>query len=243
MTDKLTGKVAIVTGASKGIGRAIAERLARDGAAVVVNYAHSEEEARVVVNAIESNGGKAMAIKADISQPDEVKRLFDNAEKYLGGLNILVNNAGAIVSKPIAEITLEDFDKVISTNVRGTFLALQEGVRRIQNEGRIINIASISTLLSSPGNSIYAASKAAVEQLSRVAAKELGERKITVNSVSPGATDTDMMLDDIREMVLQQTPLNRIGQPEDIADVVAFLASNDARWITGQTIYTNGGML
>ncbi|KST66181.1 SDR family oxidoreductase [Mastigocoleus testarum] len=243
MTDKLTGQVAIITGASKGIGRAIAERLASDGAAVVVNYAHSKEKAESVVKAIESNGGKAIAIKADISQPGEVKHLFDDAEKHLGALNILVNNAGAIVSKPIVETTLEDFDKVVSINVRGTFLALQEGARRIQNQGRIINIATTSTLLSSPGQSVYAASKAAVEQFSRVAAKELGERKITVNSVSPGATDTDMMLNDIREMVLQQTPLNRIGQPEDIADVVAFLASDDARWITGQTIYANGGML
>ncbi|MEO0842668.1 MAG: SDR family oxidoreductase [Cyanobacteria bacterium J06643_5] len=245
MTDKLAGKVAIVTGASKGIGRAIAERLARDGAAVAVNYAHSKEKAETVVKAIESNGGKAVAIQADISQPDEVKHLFDDAENKLGFgmLSILVNNAGAMVKKPIVDITLEDFDKVISTNVRGTLLVLQEGARRIQNEGRIINIASISTLLSSPGNSVYAASKAAVEQFSRVAAKELGERKITVNSVSPGATDTDMMVDGIREMVVQQTPLNRVGQPEDIADVVAFLASNDARWITGQTIYTNGGML
>lgn len=244
MTDKLAGKVAIVTGASKGIGRAIAQRLAGDGAAVAVNYAHSKEKAETVVKAIESNGGKAVAIQADISQPDEVKHLFDEAEKHLGFglLSILVNNAGAIVKKPIVDITLEDFDKVISTNVRGTLLVLQEGARRIQNEGRIINIASISTLLSSPGNSVYAASKAAVEQFSRVAAKELGERKITVNSVSPGATDTDMMVDGIREMVVQQTPLNRVGQPEDIADVVAFLASNDARWITGQTIYTNGGM-
>lgn len=245
MTDKLAGKVAIVTGASKGIGRAIAQRLAGDGAAVAVNYAHSKEKAETVVKAIESNGGKAVAIQADISQPDEVKHLFDDAENKLGFgmLSILVNNAGAMVKKPIVDITLEDFDKVISTNVRGTLLVLQEGARRIQNEGRIINIASISTLLSSPGNSVYAASKAAVEQFSRVAAKELGERKITVNSVSPGATDTDMMVDGIREMVVQQTPLNRVGQPEDIADVVAFLASNDARWITGQTIYTNGGML
>ena len=138
MTDKLTGKVAIVTGVSKGIGRAIAMRLAHDGAAVVVNYAHSKEKAESVVKVIESNGGKAIAIQADISQPDEVKHLFDSAEKHLGALNILVNNAGTIVSKPIVETTLEDFDKVISSNVRGTFLALQEGAQRIQNEGRII---------------------------------------------------------------------------------------------------------
>jgi 3-oxoacyl-[acyl-carrier protein] reductase len=238
----LTGKVAIVTGSSRGIGRAIAERLGRDGAHVVVNYSGNAEKAQEVVQAIETAGSKAIAIKADLSNPEDVHHLFDETEKQFGSLNILVNNAGAFVMKPAIDITLEEFDKVISVNVRGTFLALQEAARRIQDGGRIVNLASNATVMSLSGQSVYAASKAAVEQFTRVLAKELGARQITVNAVAPGATETDMVPDVAREVVPKQTPLGRMGQPEDIADVVAFLVSEDARWITGQIVGVNGGM-
>jgi 3-oxoacyl-[acyl-carrier protein] reductase len=231
----LTGKVAIVTGSSRGIGRAIAERLGRDGAHVVVNYSGNAEKAQEVVQAIETAGSKAIAIKADLSNPEDVHHLFDETEKQFGSLNILVNNAGAFVMKPAIDITLEEFDKVISVNVRGTFLALQEAARRIQDGGRIVNLASNATVMSLSGQSVYAASKAAVEQFTRVLAKEL-------DAVAPGATETDMVPDVAREVVPKQTPLGRMGQPEDIADVVAFLVSEDARWITGQIVGVNGGM-
>jgi 3-oxoacyl-[acyl-carrier protein] reductase len=238
----LTGKVAIVTGSSRGIGRAIAERLAQDGAHVVVNYSGNAEKAQEVVHAIEAAGSKAIALKADLSNPEDVRHLFDETENQLGPLNILVNNAGTFVMKPAIDITLEEFDKVMSVNVRGVFLALQEAARRIQDGGRIVNLASNATIMSLPSQSVYAASKAAVEQFTRVLAKELGARQITVNAVAPGATETDMVPDVAREVVPKQTPLGRLGQPEDIADVVAFVVSEQARWITGQIIGVNGGM-
>ena len=238
----LTGRVAIVTGASRGIGRAIAERLGRDGASVVVNYAGSQEKAEEVVRAIEATGSKAIAVQADMSQPDNVKHLFDETEKQFGQIHILVNNAGTFVMKPAIDITQEEFDKVININVLGVFLALQEAARRMPDGGRIVNLASNVTVQSLANSSVYAASKAAVEQFTRVLAKELGSRQITVNAVAPGATETDMIPDVAREVVPKQTPLGRLGQPEDIADVVAFVVSEEARWITGQIIGANGGM-
>ena len=238
----LQGKVAIVTGSSRGIGRAIAERLGRDGASVVVNYAGSQEKAEEVVRAIESSGAKAIAVQADMSNPEEVKHLFDETEKQFGQLHILVNNAGTFVMKPAIDITQAEFDKVININVRGVFLALQEAARRMPDGGRIVNLASNVTVQSLANASVYAASKAAVEQFTRVLAKELGSRQITVNAVAPGATETDMIPDMAREMVPKMTPLGRLGQPEDIADVVAFVVSQEARWITGQIIGVNGGM-
>jgi 3-oxoacyl-[acyl-carrier protein] reductase len=238
----LTGKVAIVTGSSRGIGRAIAERLGRVGASIVVNYAGSQEKAAEVVRAIESSGAKAIAVQADMSQPEEVKHLFDETEKRFGQFHILVNNAGTFLMKPAIDITQEEFDKVIDINVRGVFLALQEAARRMPDGSRIVNLASNVTVQSLANASIYAASKAAVEQFTRVLAKELGSRQITVNAVAPGATETDMIPDVAREMVPKMTPLGRLGQPEDIADVVAFVVSEEARWITGQIIGVNGGM-
>lgn len=238
----LQGKVAIVTGSSRGIGRAIAERLGRDGANVIINYAGSEDKAKEVVQAIEAVGSKAFAIKADLSNPDDVRHLFDETEKQFGRLHILVNNAGTFVMKPAIDITLEEFDKVMSINVRGVFLTLQEAARRIQDGGRIVNLASNVTVQSLANQSVYAASKAAVEQFTRVLAKELGTRQITVNAVAPGATETDMVPDEARDVVPKMTPLGRLGQPEDIADVVGFVVSEEARWITGQIIGVNGGM-
>ena len=238
----LTRKVAIVTGASRGIGRAIAERLGRDGASVVVNYAGSKEKAQEVVAAIEAVGAKAIAVQADMSNPDEVRQLFEKAEAHFGKFQILVNNAGTFLMKPAVEITLEEFDKLIAVNVRGVFLALQEAARRIESGGRIVNLSSNVTIASMANSSVYAASKAAVEQFTRVLAKELGDRQITVNAIAPGATETDMLPDMAREMAQKMTPLDRLGQPEDIADVVAFVVSEEARWITGQIIGVNGGM-
>jgi 3-oxoacyl-[acyl-carrier protein] reductase len=238
----LTGKVAIVTGASRGIGRAIAERLGRDGASVVVNYAGSKEKAQEVVAAIEAVGAKAIAVQADMSNPDEVRQLFEKTEAHFGKFQILVNNAGTFLMKPAVEITLEEFDKLIAVNVRGVFLALQEAARRIESGGRIVNLSSNVTIASMANSSVYAASKAAVEQFTRVLAKELGDRQITVNAIAPGATETDMLPDMAREMAQKMTPLDRLGQPEDIADVVAFVVSEEARWITGQIIGVNGGM-
>ncbi len=247
----LNGKVAIVTGSSRGIGRAMpygkplrvyAERLGRDGANVVVNYSGNAAKAQEVVQAIEAAGSKAIAVQADLSDPNDVRHLFDETEEQFGQLNILINNAGTFVMKPAIDITLEEFDRVMSINVRGVFLALKEAARRIKDGGRIVNLTSIVTIGSLANQSVYAASKAAVEQFTRVLAKELGARQITINAVAPGATDTDMMPDAARDVVPQATPLGRLGQPEDIADVVAFVVSEEARWITGQIIGVNGGM-
>jgi 3-oxoacyl-[acyl-carrier protein] reductase len=173
----LVNKVAIVTGSSRGIGRAIAERLGRDGASVVVNYAGNADKAQEVVQAIESSGGKAIAVQADISDLGQVRQLFDAAEAHFGNLHILINNAGTFLMKPVIDTTLAELDKVITLNVRGVFLALQEAARRIGDGGRIVNLSSNTTIRSDPNTSIYAASKAAVEQLTRVLAKELGARK------------------------------------------------------------------
>ena len=238
----LTGKVVIVTGASRGIGRAIAERLGHDGASVVVNYAGSQEKAEEVIHAIKAAGAKAIAVQADMSNPDDVRQLFETTEAQFGRFQILVNNAGTFLMKPAVEITLEEFVKLFAVNVRGVFLALQEAARRIDDGGRIVNLSSNVTIMSMANTSVYAASKAAVEQFTRVLAKELGTRQITVNAVAPGATATDMVPDMAREMAPKMTPLGRLGQPDDIADVVAFIVSEEARWITGQIIGVNGGM-
>ncbi len=202
----LTGKVALVTGASRGIGRAIAVRLGRDGASVVVNYASSTEKAQEVVAAIEAVGSKAIAVQADMSNPDEVQHLFETAENHFGRLHILVNNAGTFLMKPAINITLEEFDKLMSINVRGVFLALQEAARRIEDGGRIVNLSSNVTIQSMANSSVYAASKAAVEQFTRVLAKELGARGITVNAVAPGATET-VKLENIDDSHTKFSPL------------------------------------
>lgn len=242
----LFGKIAIVTGGSRGIGRAIAKRLAQDGASVVVNYAKSAEGAKQVVCAIEAEGGKALAIQADLSQVADIRRLFQKTLDNFGQLDILVNNAvsnGAF--KPLAEVTEADFDMQFGLNTRGTFFALQEAARQIADGGRIINISTIGTVASSPSASVYTGSKAAVEQFTMALAKELGRRGVTVNAVSPGTTDTEGFREiappEIQAQAAHLSPLGRIGQPEDIADVVAFLASDQARWITGQNIHATGG--
>ena len=243
----LTGKIAIVTGGSRGIGRAIAERLAEDGASIVVNYAHGADKAKEVVSAIEAQGGQALAIQADISQVVEIRRLFQETIAHFGQLNILVNNAvrpGAF--KPVAEVSEAEFDEQFALNTRGTFFALQEAALRMTEGGRIVNISTVGTVNSVPtGASVYTGSKAAVEQFTMALAKELGGRGITVNTVSPGITETEGFRTnappEMQAQAAQMSPLGRIGKPQDIADVIAFLVSDQARWLTGQNIRASGG--
>lgn len=246
-TGKLDGKVALVTGASRGIGRAIALRLAHDGAAVVVNYAGNAGAARVVVDAVECAGGRAAAVQADVGVVADVVRLFDEAIGHFGKLDILVNNAGVILYKPLAEVTEEEFNRLFEVNVKGTYFACQQAARRLADGGRIVNFSSTTTALMLPTYSAYVASKGAVEQLSHVLAKELGPRGITVNVVSPGPTDTELFgqgkSEQDRQRFAQMAALGRLGRPEDVADVVAFLASDEARWVTGQNLRVNGGLI
>ncbi len=243
----MTGKVAVVTGASRGIGRAIAERLARDGAQVVVNYARSSERAEQVVAGIREQRGHATAIQADMGQPEEIARLFEQTAERFGRLDILVNNAGAYEARPLERSDEAHYAALFDVNVRGVLLASREAARRFGDTGgRIINISSGAARAAVPGGAVYAASKAAVEALTRCHAAELGPRGITVNAVAPGFTQSDM-LDvalpmDAREAMIALTALGRLGRPEDIADVVAFLASDDARWITGETLGASGGL-
>ena len=242
----LKHKVALVTGSSRGIGRAIAERLSRDGAAVVINYCSREERAREVVAALRSGGGQAIAVQANVAKAAEVESLFDQTIEYFGKLDILVNNAGVLSTKPLAEVTGEDFDELFGVNVKGIFLTCQQAALRMKEGGRIINLSSTVTSLLLPGYAIYAASKGAVEQITRVLAKELGAHGITVNGVSPGPTDTELFREGKTEeqigSMAQLAAFGRLGEPKDIADVVAFLASEQARWITGQNIRVNGGV-
>ena len=244
---KLEGKVALVTGASRGIGRAIAERLGRDGASVVVNFSGNAEAAGETVAYVEKAGGKAVAMKADIGRVVEVERLFSETIGHFGRLDILVNNAGSMVNKPLADVTEEEYDRIFAVNVKGAFFACQQAARRMSEGGRIINFSSSTTVLMLPTYSAYVATKGAVEQFSHVLAKELGPKGITVNVVSPGPTDTELFgqgkTEQDKQRFAQMAALGRLGLPEDIADVVAFLASEEARWITGQNIRANGGLI
>jgi 3-oxoacyl-[acyl-carrier protein] reductase len=247
-TDKpLSGKIALVTGSSRGIGRAMVERLSRDGAAVAINYFRDSNNAGDLVAAIASEGGKAVALQADISKLEEIQRLFEQTFAHFGHLDILVNNAGIRISKNAADIQEEEFDRLFAINVKGPFFACQLAARRLSDGGRIINVSSAVTRMMLPGYSIYAASKAAVDQITRILAKELGGRNITVNAVAPGSVDTALFRDgktrEQIQQIAQMTALGRIGHVRDIADVVAFLASNDARWISGQTLHVNGGYI
>src|SRR5271157_56712 len=244
---KLEGKVALVTGASRGIGRAIAVRLGRDGAAVVVNYSGSQEAAHETVAAIEKGGGQAIAVQADVGKITDVARLFDETLQQFDRLDILVNNAGIMFNKLLAEVTEEQFDRIFAVNVKGTFFACQQAAKRMADGGRIINFSSSTTAMMLATYGAYVATKGAVEQMSHVLAKELGPRGITVNVVSPGPTDTELFGQGKTEQDIQRfaqlAALGRLGQPEDIADVVALLVSDDANWITGQNIRANGGTI
>jgi 3-oxoacyl-[acyl-carrier protein] reductase len=244
---KLSGKIALVTGSSRGIGRAMAERLSRDGASVAINYVSHSDKAEEVVAAIASNGGTAISLQADVSRLNDIQRLFEQTLEHFGRLDIVVNNAGVRISKNVTDIVEEEFDRLFAINVKGTFFSCQLAARRLSDSGRIINVSSAVTRMMLPGYSIYSASKGAVDQITRVLAKELGGRQITVNAVAPGPVDTQLFRDGKTEEQIQQmaqmAALGRIGKVEDLADVVAFLASDDARWITGQTIHVNGGFV
>ncbi|MBD2436009.1 SDR family oxidoreductase [Nostoc sp. FACHB-110] len=241
----LTGKVAIVTGASRGIGRAIALTLASKGASVVVNYAGNATKAQEVVAEIENLGVQAISLQADVSNISDIQHLFQKTIAHFGKVDILVNNAGTIVYKPITEITEADFDKIFAVNVKGTYFACQQAAQHLATGGRIINFSSSTTAMMLPTYSAYAATKGAVEQLTRVLAKELGNKEITVNAISPGPTDTELFREGKSQeqinRLAQMSAFNKLGDVQDIADVVAFLASDEARWITGQNIRVNGG--
>ncbi|MDY6899940.1 MAG: SDR family oxidoreductase [Cyanobacteriota bacterium] len=244
--SSLTGKVAIVTGASRGIGRAIAKRLARDGADVVVNYVSNAAKAQEVVSEIEANGQKALAVKADLGQIPEIRNLFKETISFFGKLDILVNNASFFPSPiPLTEVTEEDFDQVFAINAKGNFFSLQEAARHMKNGGRIVNFSSSVTVAGAEGYTHYSGTRAAIELFTKSAAKELGPRGITVNTVAPGPTDTELFRASFPEgkdaEIAKASPLGRIAQPEDIADIVAFIVSHDARWITGQLTRAVGG--
>ena len=243
----LAGKGALVTGGSRGIGRAIVERLAHDGAAVTFSYVRDGAAAEQVLAAVAAAGGQAWAVRCDLADGAQIVKLFDEAERHTGGLNIVVNNAAVVAVGLIADTTDEQYDAIMDANAKGTFVAIREAARRLRDNGRLINISTVNTVAQGAGISLYAGSKAAVEQFSMVAAHELGQRGITVNVVSPGATDTDMLRGandpaDVAEMPAL-SPLGRLGQPADVADVVAFLAGPDGRWMTAQNLRASGGGL
>lgn len=248
MTDQnLSGKTAIVTGSSRGIGAAIAQTLASRGASVVVNFASKPAPADELVAVIKKSGAKAIAFKADVSNDEDVVSMFDEAIKTFGGVDILVNNAGILQLKAIADMREEEFDAMFNINVKGVFLCCRQAARKMRNNGRIINLSSSTTRAMMPTYGPYAATKGAVEQLTRSLSKELGGKGISVNAVSPGPTDTDLFRDGKTEqqikMYEQMSAFGRLGQPQDIAEVIAFLASEESRWITGQNIVANGGMI
>ena len=242
-----SNKVAIVTGASGGIGAAIAERLARDGFTVVVNYGGSAAAAEAVVARIEAAGGRAVTAQADIADPAQVARMFASAETAFGGVDVLVNNAGVMQLATIGDSDDALFDHKVAINLKGTFNTLREASKRLRTGGRIINVSSSVVGLLQPTYGVYAATKAAVEAMTSILAKELRGRNITVNSVAPGPTATKLFLDGKPQAVVDHlaklAPLERLGQPEDIADVVAFLAGPDGAWINGQTLRANGGII
>lgn len=247
-TKKLDGKVAIVTGASKGIGTAIAKHLAAEGAAVVVNYSSSKEGADRVVDEITKQGGKAVAVRANMAKKAEVERLFSEAKKAFGRLDILVNNAGVYEFLPLENVTEEHFHKHFDVNVLGLLLAIQEATKYFGPEGgSVINISSSASMSAPPTASVYSATKAAVDTITKSLAKELGPRKIRVNAINPGMVETEGLRtggfvgSDFQKLFEAQSALGRIGQPDDVAPAVVFLASPDAGWITGETLVVSGG--
>lgn len=240
----LDTKTALVTGGSRGIGRAIVRRLVDDGAAVVFSYRHDEAAAAEVVH---GTGGRAFAVRADQGSRAEVERLFGEAEDRLGGLDILVVNAAINPAKSIVDTTEDDYDRVMAVNAKGPFFAIRHAASRLHDGGRIICISTLNTALPAPGIALYAASKAALEQFTAVAARELGPRGITVNVISPGATDTELLRGTNPEAAIEQsasfTALGRLGEPADIAAAVSFLAGPDSRWVTGHNLRVTGGLI
>jgi 3-oxoacyl-[acyl-carrier protein] reductase len=245
--SKQNTKVALVTGASRGIGAAVAERLARDGFAVVVNYAGNAAAAEELIRKIEGSGGRALSVQADVSDAAAVRRMFDSAESAFGGIDVLVNNAGIMTLANIADTDDAAFDRLVSINLKGTFNTLREAARRMRSGSRIINFSSSVVGLIQPTYSVYTATKAGVEALTHVLSKELRGRNITVNAIAPGPTATDLFLNgkspELIDRLAKLNPLERLGRPEDIASVVSFLAGPDGAWINGQVLRANGGMV
>jgi len=245
---RLAGKVAVVTGASKGIGAAIAERLGKEGASVIVNYASSAAQAEAVVKKIQAAGGKAKAVRADVSNREEAKKLIAAAVSEFGKLDILVNNAGTYEFIPLADITEEHFDHTFNLDVKGVLFTTQAAANAFDgNGGSVVNISSLASVAAAATASVYSAAKAAVDSITRTLGAELGPKKIRVNSVLPGIVETEgtanmKNFEQFRDLMLPRTPLGRAGTPSDIASVVAFLVSDDAAWITGQMIQAAGGL-
>ena len=241
------GRVAIVTGASRGIGAAIAERLAGDGFAVLVNYAGNTAAAEAMVRGIEERGGHALAVQGDVAEPAAARLLFDEAERAFGGVDVLVNNAGIMTLSTIAEADDTAFDRQIAVNLKGSFNTMREAASRLRAGGRIINFSSSVVGLLQPTYGVYAATKAAVEAMTAVLAKELRGRSITVNAVAPGPTATDLFLKgkppELVDRLAKMAPLERLGEPADIAAVVSFLAGPDGAWVNGQVLRANGGII
>ena len=247
--SSLSGKVAVVTGASKGIGAAIAKALAAAGAAVAVNYASSREGADRVVAAITEAGGRAIAVQGDVSKLADVQRLFAETRRQLGSLDVLVNNAGVYQFQPLEEVTEQEFHRLFDTNVLGLLLATQEAAKHFGAAGgSVINIGSVVSRITPPGAAVYTATKAAVTAITQVLAKELGPRIIRVNSINPGGVETEgthtmgMIGGDLEKQIVAQTPLGRIGQPDDIAPIAVFLASAASGWMTGEELIASGGV-
>ncbi|KST66178.1 glucose 1-dehydrogenase [Mastigocoleus testarum] len=241
----LASKVAIITGSSRGIGRAIAQRLGRDGATVVVTYHNSQDKAQEVVEKIKANGSNAIALQVNVKEIDSVRGLFEQTLEHFGKIDILVNNAASKnIFQPTAKMTLEEYDSMFDIT-RGVYFALQEAAKHMADGGRIVSISTSGTVMPIPAGGAYSGCKSAIEQFSACLAKELGERGITVNTVSPGVTDTDGLVlgEEQVNQLIAQTPLNRLGEPEDVANAVAMLVSDDAHWITGQSIRANGGIV
>jgi len=247
MTTTPSQRAAIVTGGSRGIGAAIARRLARDGIAVAINYASGRDAADALVAEIEAAGGHAIAVQADLADPATPSLLFDTAVRAFGGVDILVNNAGVMELGPLAEMTDASFARQMSINLESVFRSLREAARRLRDGGRIVNFSSSVVGLYQPGYGVYAATKAAVEAMTHILAKELGGRRITVNAVAPGPVETRLFMDGKSEQqvraIAAMNPFGRLGQPDDIAGVVAFLAGRDSGWINGQIIRANGGVI
>lgn len=248
MAKKLEGKVAVVTGASKGIGAEIARHLASEGAAVVVNYASSKTGADTVVADITARGGKAVAVQADVAKPEDVKKLFAESKKAFGPVDVLVNNAGVYEFSPLEAVTPDHFHKQFNLNVLGLVLATQEAVKQFGDRGgAVVNVSSVAAAAALPTASVYSATKAAVDAVTRSLAAELGPKKVRVNSVNPGMIETEgthsagITESEFRKQIEAQTPLGRIGRVDDVAPVVTFLASDDAKWVTGQVLYVSGG--
>jgi 3-oxoacyl-[acyl-carrier protein] reductase len=246
---KLNGKVAVVTGASKGIGAGIAKEFAANGAAVIVNYASSKTDADKVVNEITKRGGKAVAVQGSVAKKDDVEKLFSAAEKAFGKLDILVNNAGVYEFVPLEDVTEQQFHRMFDTNVLGILLATQEALKHFTAEGgSIVNVGSLASSLTPPTGVVYNATKGAVDAITRTLAKELGPRKIRVNSINPGMVVTEGAVaggyteGDMRNMFESMTPLGRVGQTDDIAPAAVFFASDDSKWVTGETLLIAGGL-